>query len=103
MTADVPAPSPSRETELLTEVKALALGGSLVDLAIGVAIGVAFAGVVLALADDLIAPIPGAVLGENSFERLYVTINHAQFRYGDSWSSLSASFYWRWHLFILGH
>ena len=68
--------------KLLQEFKAFALGGSLVDLAIGIAIGVAFAGVVQALVDDLIMPIPAAILGKNSFAALHFTINHAAFRYG---------------------
>jgi large conductance mechanosensitive channel len=69
--------------KLLLEFKAFALGGSLVDLAIGIAIGVAFAGVVQALVDDLIAPIPAAILGENSFNKLSFSINGAEFKYGD--------------------
>ena len=69
--------------KLLQEFKAFALGGSLVDLAIGIAIGVAFAGVVQALVDDLIAPIPAAILGENDFGALSFTVNGAEFKYGD--------------------
>lgn len=69
--------------KLLQEFKAFALGGSLVDLAIGIAIGVAFAGVVQALVDDLIAPIPAAILGENDLGALSFTINSAEFKYGD--------------------
>ena len=69
--------------KLLQEFKAFALGGSLVDLAIGIAIGVAFAGVVQALVDDLIAPIPAAILGQNDLGALSFTINSAEFKYGD--------------------
>ena len=69
--------------KLLQEFKAFALGGSLVDLAIGIAIGVAFAGVVQALVDDLIAPIPAAILGENALGALSFSINNAEFKYGD--------------------
>ena len=69
--------------KLLQEFKAFALGGSLVDLAIGIAIGVAFAGVVQALVDDLIAPIPAAILGENDFGALSFSVNGAEFKYGD--------------------
>ncbi len=70
-------------SKLLQEFKAFALGGSLVDLAIGIAIGVAFAGVVQSLVDDLITPIPAAILGKSSFGDLHFTVNHAQFKYGD--------------------
>jgi large conductance mechanosensitive channel len=69
--------------KLLQEFKAFALGGSLVDLAIGIAIGAAFAGVVQSLVDDLITPIPAAILGKNSFRDLHFTINNADFMYGD--------------------
>lgn len=69
--------------KLLQDFKAFALGGSLVDLAIGIAIGAAFAGVVQALVDDLIAPIPAAILGENNLAALSFTINNAEFKYGD--------------------
>ena len=69
--------------KLLQEFKAFALGGSLVDLAIGIAIGAAFAGVVQALVDDLIAPLPAAILGKNDFGALSFSINNAEFKYGD--------------------
>ena len=38
---------------------------------------------VQSLVDDLIAPIPSAIIGKNSFKNLHFTINHAQFKYGD--------------------
>src|SRR3954466_3577593 len=58
------------------------LRGNVVDLAVGVVIGVAFASVVTALTADLITPLIGALFGKPEFGALSFTINHSHFRYG---------------------
>jgi large conductance mechanosensitive channel len=65
------------------DFKAFLLRGNLVDLAVAVVIGVAFAAVVTALVGDLITPLIAAIGGKPSFSNLTFTVNHSQFKYGD--------------------
>jgi large conductance mechanosensitive channel len=58
------------------------LRGNVVDLAVGVVIGVAFSAVVNSLVADIITPILAAIGGKPSFVGLDFTINHARFGYG---------------------
>ena len=59
------------------------LRGNLVDLAVAVVIGTAFAALVTALVRDLITPLLGAIGGEPDFGDLAFTINDSRFLYGD--------------------
>ncbi len=68
---------------LLTEFKTCVLRGNVVDLAVGIVIGVAFAGVVQALVRDLLTPLIAAIVGKPDFGALTFTINRSVFRYGD--------------------
>jgi len=68
---------------LLTEFKTFVLRGNVVDLAVGIVIGVAFAGVVQALVRDLLTPLIAAIVGKPDFGALTLTINRSVFRYGD--------------------
>jgi large conductance mechanosensitive channel len=63
--------------------KAFLLRGNVVDLAIAVVIGVAFAAVVTAFVKDLVTPLIAALGGKPDFASLYFTVNHAKFLYGD--------------------
>lgn len=68
---------------LLREFRAFAFGGSLVDLAIGIAIGAAFAGVVDSLVKNVILPFVADVFGSPDFTRLHASIRHkARIEYG---------------------
>ena len=49
--------------------------GNLVDLAVAVVVGTAFAAVVTALVKDLITPLIAAVGGKPNFENLYFMLN----------------------------
>jgi large conductance mechanosensitive channel len=69
--------------KLLTDFKKFLLRGNVVDLAVAVVIGTAFAAVVKALVADLITPIVAAIFGKPSFESLSFTINGSHFAYGD--------------------
>jgi large conductance mechanosensitive channel len=73
---------------ILNEFKTFLLRGNVVDLAVGVVIGVAFSGVVTALVKDLITPLIAAIGAEPNFGELYVTLNNSQFRYGDFLNAL---------------
>ena len=59
------------------------LRGNLVDLAVAVVIGTAFAAVVKALVDDLVTPLIAAMGGKPDFSEQHFTVNHSMFKYGD--------------------
>ena len=62
--------------------KKFLLRGNLVDLAVAVVIGLAFAAVVTALVADLITPLIAAIGGKPNFSNLTFTVNHSKFFYG---------------------
>jgi large conductance mechanosensitive channel len=68
---------------ILREFKTFLLRGNVVDLAVGVIIGVAFSGVVQALVKDLITPLIAAIGAQPDFGGLAFRLNHSLFRYGD--------------------
>jgi large conductance mechanosensitive channel len=57
--------------------------GNLIDLAVAVVIGLAFAAIVTALVADLITPLIAAIGGKPNFSNLTFTVNHSKFKYGD--------------------
>src|SRR5205823_15122488 len=67
------------------------LRGNLIDTAVGIVIGVAFATVVSALVRDLITPLIAAPVGKPDFGGLSVTLNHSRFAYGDFINALISS------------
>jgi large conductance mechanosensitive channel len=66
-----------------TEFKAFLLRGNLIDTAVGIVIGLAFAAVVTSLVADLITPIIAAIFGKSDFGSLSFTINGSVFHYGN--------------------
>jgi large conductance mechanosensitive channel len=68
---------------MFREFRAFVVRGSLVDLAVAVVIGTAFAAVVNAVVEDLITPLIAAIAGEPDFGSLAFTINGSRFAYGD--------------------
>jgi large conductance mechanosensitive channel len=56
--------------------------GNVVDLAVAVVLGTAFAALVASLVDDLLMPIVAAVIGEPDFSDLTFKINDSVFAYG---------------------
>jgi large conductance mechanosensitive channel len=73
---------------MLSDFKKFLLRGNVVDLAVAVVVGVAFAAVVTAFVNDLITPLIAAIFGKTSFSGLYFTINHSQFKYGSFLNAL---------------
>ena len=63
--------------------KAFLLRGNVVELAIGVVIGIAFAAVIGAFVKDLVTPLIAAIGGKPDFSALSFTINQSKFLYGD--------------------
>jgi len=68
---------------MLREFRAFIVRGNLVELAVAVVIGTAFAAVVNAAVKDLITPLIAAIAGESDFGDLAFTINNSRFAYGD--------------------
>lgn len=64
------------------EFKAFALGGNMLDLALGFIIGTAFAGLVDSLAGDVIMQFVAAIFGQPDFSDLAFTVNGSEIRYG---------------------
>ena len=62
--------------------KKFLLRGNLVELAVAVVIGLAFAALVTALVADLITPLIAAIGGQPDFANLTFTVNHSKFLYG---------------------
>ena len=67
---------------MLSDFKKFILRGNVVDLAVAVVVGVAFAAVVTAFVNDLITPLIAAIVGKQDFSSLYFTVHHSRFKYG---------------------
>jgi len=63
--------------------RAFLLRGNVVDLAIAVVIGLAFAAVIAAFVKDLVTPLIAAIGGQPDFSTLYFTVNKSKFMYGE--------------------
>ena len=61
----------------ISEFKAFAMRGNVVDLAVGVVIGAAFGKIVSALVDGIIMPVIGLMVGGVNFGDLAVTMKEA--------------------------
>lgn len=67
----------------MKDFKEFLLKGNLVETAVGIVIGLAFAAVVTALVSDLITPLIAAIGGKQDFGSLHFTVNNSIFKYGD--------------------
>ena len=67
----------------MKDFKEFLLRGNLVEMAVGIVIGLAFAAVVTALVGDLVTPLIAAIGGKPDFGNLSFTINKSHFLYGD--------------------
>jgi large conductance mechanosensitive channel len=61
---------------MIKEFKAFITRGSVVDMAIGIIIGVAFGAIINSLVKDVIMPPIGMLLGNVDFTNLYVILRH---------------------------
>ena len=59
------------------------LRGNVVDMAVGVVVGAAFAGMVAAFTKDLLTPLIAALIGKPDFSAITFTINGSIFAVGD--------------------
>jgi large conductance mechanosensitive channel len=60
---------------MLDEFKQFALRGNVLDMAVGIVIGVAFGAIVSSLVDDIIMPPIGLVLGGMDFSQWFVVLS----------------------------
>lgn len=67
---------------MLKEFREFILRGNIIDLAVAVILGLAFAAIVNSLVNDIIMPIIGVILGGVDFTALSVTVGSAVIAYG---------------------
>lgn len=66
----------------ISEFKAFAFKGNVLDMAVGVIIGGAFGKIVTSLVENVITPAIGLLLGGVSFAEISYTVGGAQIKYG---------------------
>jgi len=70
---------------LLNEFRAFALKGNVIDMAIGIVIGVAFGKIVTSLVSDILMPPLGLLMGKVDFSSLFINLS------GPHYTSLAAA------------
>jgi large conductance mechanosensitive channel len=73
---------------MLSGFKQFILRGNVVDMAVGVVIGAAFAGVVGAFTKDLLTPLIAALVGKPDFSAITFTVHGSVFPLGDFLNAL---------------
>jgi len=68
---------------MLKGFKQFILRGNVIDMAVGVVIGAAFATVVSAFTKDLLTPLIAALVGKQDFSAIQFTVNKSVFALGD--------------------
>ncbi len=63
-----------RRPAWVQEFQAFIMRGNVVDLAVGIIIGVAFTGVVSSLVKDIFTPVIGLIVGGIDFSNIFVTL-----------------------------
>jgi large conductance mechanosensitive channel len=74
-----------KEFAMLKEFREFALKGNVIDMAIGVIIGVAFGKVVTSLVSDILMPPLGLLMGKVDFSSLFISLS------GPRYTSLAAA------------
>jgi large conductance mechanosensitive channel len=67
---------------MIKEFKEFISKGNLVEIAVGLILALAFAGLVASFTENLISPIIGAIFGQPNFDRLVIEMGDAELRYG---------------------
>jgi large conductance mechanosensitive channel len=63
----------------ITEFKEFAMRGNVVDMAVGIVIGVAFGAIVTSLVNDVIMPPIGLILGNVDFSDLFLNLSGQEY------------------------
>ena len=71
--------------KMLMEFKDFIMRGNVVDMAVGIVIGVAFGKIVTSLVNDIIMPPIGLLLGKVNFQDMYINLS------GKTYASLDAA------------
>ncbi len=61
------------------EFREFAIRGSMIDLAVGIIIGAAFNGLVNSLVNDIIMPIPAALIGGVDYANYFIALNGKEY------------------------
>ena len=69
--------------KLGVEFRTFLFRGNVIDLAVAVVLGIAFAALIKAFVDDILTPIIALIFGKPNFSALSFTINSSHFLYGD--------------------
>ena len=69
--------------KFLSEFKAFAMRGNVIDMAVGVIIGGAFGKIVSSLVNDVLMPLLGTIIGGIDLTALSITIGDAKIAYGN--------------------
>ena len=64
---------------MLKEFREFAMRGNVIDLAVGVILGVAFGAIVTSLVNDVIMPPIGELLGGADFSELYINLSDGEY------------------------
>lgn len=59
---------------IITEFKAFAVKGNVIDLAVGVIIGAAFGKIVGSLVNDILMPVLSSLIGDLDFSQLFIAL-----------------------------
>ncbi len=66
----------------IAEFKEFALKGTIIDVAIGMIIGIAFSAIINSLVNDMLMPLVGIVIGKVDFTSLSISVGSAEVMYG---------------------
>ena len=69
----------------ISEFKEFAMKGNVLDMAIGIIIGVAFGAIIASLVKDIVMPPLGMLLGDVNFADLFISLD------GKTYASLAAA------------
>lgn len=86
---------------MLKEFRQFIARGNVMDMAVGIIIGVAFTAIVTSLVDDLINPFIGLFLGGYDFSTLSVGLGEAQFMYGNFINAVIKFLIVAWVVFLM--
>ena len=68
--------------KLVKEFKEFAMGGNLIEVAVGLVMALALTALIGSLVENLLMPIVGIIFGEPTFDSLTLTINESVIMYG---------------------
>jgi large conductance mechanosensitive channel len=66
----------------IKEFREFAVKGNVLDLAVGVIIGAAFAGIITSLVDNILMPLIGLIFNGTDFQKWAFVVRDAEIKYG---------------------